>query len=262
MQTTEKAHQNDVVFKCGRKAINKYSKEMEKLSPYWKESSAFIKKSAKRCVIVCLVVFVISLLISIGSPWKDRLICVSLITGLFIYGCLAAMLIICKNEHNGLRGMTHRWGSFKVTFTSDRMSCSYIRWDDVIGRYGTGGRKMDIVMRGYTPVYVSTVMLEGVKAIYFCKPRKIIVINAEGADKIMTQQGKLVESTPFSKVSRKKSRLVYIPLMFKNNEEFLSYLKSRINMPFIEVNTLLEIDDPNRIRPDPNDTRPRWDTIR
>lgn len=237
MSETQKVSQMEI-FHGSSRQLRRLGRSDYKKSDYWRRSAPARKRVWNRCLIICAVTALVTFLLSHGGgSLSERFYVTGLITLVFAMGCACVLIIMYKNDMNACRSQISEWDSVRVGIGPKSMTVEHTSWRDSMGQY-LGD--IEPILRGYKPIYQSNIPYNGIKQIFLCRPRKLLVVQASGTDTILRKDGCIVKTVSFYEGSSFPTRWVNIPLVFDDNHNFLKTVASKTTIPIQEVESLDE----------------------
>lgn len=226
------------IFRGSSRQLRRNGRSDYKKSDYWRRSAPARKRVWSQCLIICSVAALVAFLLSHGGgSLSERFYVTGLITLVFAMGCACVLIIMYKNDMNACRSQISEWDSVRVGIGPKSMTVEHTSWRDSMGQY-LGD--IEPILRGYKPIYQSNIPYNGIKQIFLCRPRKLLVVQASGTDTILRKDGCIVKTVSFYEGSSFPTRWVNIPLVFDDNHNFLKTVTSKTTIPIQEVESLDE----------------------
>lgn len=227
------ASDNGVVFLGSKKQLRKNGRSDYKKAKLWKENA----KKRNRLLILAIVVHIITSVagVLLLNSKSDNLVD-NIYFGVMMGFSLSiwfwiAWVLAYKNDQNASKSAVSEWTYLQVVFNQKEMVVCHKTWRDYVGQYlGSIGP----VLRGFIPLYRSVVPYTGIQEICFDKNLNYLILKAEGTSAVLKKDGTVVQERSFKEGSRFPYQWIYIPLVFKNNKEFVRELKSRTVIPITE----------------------------
>lgn len=224
------------IFHGSSRQLRRLGRSDYKKSDYWRRSAPARKRVWNRCLIICAVTALVTFLLSHGGgSLSERFYVTGLITLVFAMGCACVLIIMYKNDMNACRSQISEWDSVRVGIGPKSMTVEHTSWRDSVGQYFGD---IEPILRGFKPIYQSNVPYSGIKQITLCRPRNLIIMQASGTETVLRKDGCIVKAMSFFEGSKFPVRLVYIPLVFDQNDDFLKTLAQKTTIPIEEVGSL------------------------
>lgn len=227
-----------IVFDGSEKELARYGRTDFMYSRKWMQEAPVRRNLLIRCILVCaasatLIFFLLGkgnpgILVQISSTFLIMLTMLIPFAGL--------MVILFINDKKACQCPAASWTSLRVGFSQKGIAVEHVsstRKD--MDRFF---KDMKPIIQGI-PVSQSGIPYSGIQQIQFCRPRNLVVIRAAGTEVLRRRKDRaIIKIRSFFEDGENPFRLVYIPLVFQDNERFLQFLASRTTIPIERVEVL------------------------